>query len=348
MRIRSVSTWRQLNAFLRSCATAPLALSGLLTTCLLLSACGNSTPNRNKLRVGYLPIVAHLPAALARERGYYTEKGLDVEFVVFGTSDDLTSALSKGDIDIATTVSVAAMSSLCAQELAKGQTPTCQVFSCSRTTSANAFDGIFVRPDSQIATLSDLRDKKVGVFPGTTAKNMLGLLLRESHQIPSEDIKWVYLPPNIQLARLQEGDVDALYTYETNRTRAKLLGLRELHGSVVASVLDGAPYGCSAFNRSAALARPEAFSQFVEAFDRGVRSIEQDPAGARSVLTTKMAVPEQVAEVCNLEERIASSKLQDQENIELLKKFLRRLKDAGELPANTDVDRLVKSLLSTK
>lgn len=311
--------------------------------CVSVGCEKKDSPDKRPIVVGYLPIIAHLPAAVAREQQKLDD--LDVEFRVFGTSNDLMSALAGGDIDIATTVALAPVVRVLTDPGFSGHEPPVLVFSYSRTTSANPFDGVFVKSDSDVTGLGDLADKKIGVFPGTTAKNIMGYLLRRDFDVDSTSIEWVYLPPDVQLARLEEGDIDALYTYETTRTKAEARGLRQLHGSVVASVLEGAPYGCSAVNSSFAEANPELVRAFVDAFDDGVRQVFENESEARRVLQAKLGVPAEIAQRCNLEQRVTSTELASDTNLSLLVEFIEVLKTAGELSSDVDSHELARSML---
>ena len=113
--------------------------------------------------IGYLPIIAHLPSEVARLEGHFI--GLDVEFKVFGSSEQLLTELWQNKINIATTVAVAPVLDAAVKFSEKGHLPV-QFISLSNTTRDNPFDGVFVRKDSNIKSLIDLDRKRVGVFPG--------------------------------------------------------------------------------------------------------------------------------------------------------------------------------------
>lgn len=323
-----------------------------LLLCLLMTLVSHgcdkesSTAQRRKVVVGYLPIIAHLPAAIAREHGKFSQ--LEIEFRVFGTSDDLMGALAKGDIDIATTVALAPLARYVSRPEAGDQPPNVLLFSYSRTTSTTPFDGVYVKRNGTVNHIADLANKKVGVFPGTTAKHILGFLLRRDYNVDPSSIEWVFLPPDVQLARLEEGDIDALYTYETIRTKAEVRGMRQIHGSVVASVLEGAPYGCSAINRKFATEYPDLATVFIKGFDEGIAAVRSADFEARRVLSAKLGVSAEVAERCNLEPRLTSSEITLPEHKALLIRFLNVLKAADELEEHVDCEKLGTSLLWSK
>jgi ABC-type nitrate/sulfonate/bicarbonate transport system substrate-binding protein len=305
---------------------------------LLCGACarpGAAAP----VKVGYLPIVAHLPAAVAEHQKLFS--GLPIQPVVFGSSNDLLSALVKGEVDVATTVAVAPVLVHTQAELDRGNSAKVLLFSVSVTKSASAFDSIFVLADSPIRVPSDLAGKRIGVFPGTTAKNMLSLFLRKRLQIDPAGINWAFLPPNVQLAQLRSKDIDALYTYETTRTSAELAGMRLLHGSVIASLQDGAPFGCSAINAQFAREHPDVAKQYIEAYDQGVGLVTTNEPLARQILQTALGLGSEVARQCHLEVRLRSTELAQPTSLEAYQAFGGILRETGELKSDISIRSLL-------
>lgn len=319
-------------------------LRPILLICLagiaVLVGC-NREPHR-KVTIGYLPIIANLPTEIARERGYFT--GIDVEYRIYGSSNDLMEALHNGQVDATMTVAVAPVVGF---HLKNPSADTVKIFSYSRTTADKPFDGLFVRDDGKINTFADLLGKRVGVFPGTTAKNILSVFLRKNGVDPSS-VQWVLLPPNLQITRLRDGDIDALFTYETVRTVAELQGFKSLHRSVIASVFPDAPYGCSAINAKFANEFPKLTEKVVAALDKAILDVLNRPNDARDVLARKFELGRDIAAKCFLEERVVSTRIHEAQNIERFKGFLGILKEAGELDRDIDVNAVTEKLLWKK
>lgn len=299
---------------------------------LWIGGCGESDDSASKtVVIGYLPISAHLPAAIAEKNGDYGD--LDIEFRVFGSSNDLLSALKRGDVHFATTVALAPIARLAASRAEEGAPMPVAVVSSSVTSSANPFDSVFVKKDSTIKSLGDLVGKRVGLFPGTTAKHVVSYALTKHLGLTLGSTKWVYLPPRLQISALRSGDIDALYTYETVRTVAELNDMRQVHGSVVATLLEGAPFGCSAINVKFARQHPELIRRCISAFDAGIAVVRDSPSDARRILIEKLAVSEDVAARCHLEQRLKSTELWTDKNRRVMKKFLVILAAMGEVKA---------------
>ena len=96
-------------------------LLGLVSVLALSTAgCKPAAKKSHKIVVGYLPIIAHLPAAIAQEKGLFDDQ-LEVEFRVYSNSNTLLSDLAKGKINAATTVAVAPVVGRTHAEIAAGK-----------------------------------------------------------------------------------------------------------------------------------------------------------------------------------------------------------------------------------
>ena len=62
----------------------------------------------------------------------------------------------------------------------------------SKMTDDQPFDGLLVKKDSPVQSLADLKGRKVGVFPGTTALNLMKAFLKKKG-IEPEGVEFVQL-----------------------------------------------------------------------------------------------------------------------------------------------------------
>lgn len=304
---------------------------------LMLTFMGCGREETKKIKVGYLPIIAHLPAQIAFEKGYYGD--VTVEFQVYATSNDLLSSLSNGDIDVATTIAIAPILSVTGKQIETQKDISMRIFSYSKTTSDSPFDKIFVKKNSTIISIKDLEGKRIGVFPGTTAKNILKKYLDDS-SIQTEKIKWINLPPNMQIDALLSDDIDALYTYEPTCTIAEKNGLKCINGSVIASVLNGAPYGGSAINRKFEKNNPNTSKKFIEGFDKGILFERENAEDSRLILSKTLNIPSDIANNCNLENRLTSKESMETENLQRFQEFMKILSKMGEISKDYNIELL--------
>lgn len=302
----------------------------------------HDTKQSTKVVIGYLPIIAHLPMVIAKHDGRLD--GVNVEYKVFGNSNDLLQDLKKGAVDFATTVAFAPVVGAISKSADGTVDSSVRITSLSSTTRENPFDGIFVSPSGKIKTLSDLGGRKIGVFPGTTAKNILTYFLTKNG-VDISKITWVYLPPKTQIIKLRDNEIDALYTYETNRTLAEMNGFFALHGSVIASILEGAPYGASAINAAFLENNPELAKKVIAAYDIGADMVFSDSSKARSLLRDELNIPDSIAQACNLERRYSAGGFKEPKNHSRIVNFIEILQQAGELNPNITSEEYAEAVL---
>ena len=135
---------------------------------------------RTKVKVGYL----HTPAVdghifLGQQTGSFAKHGLDLELVKFTTGLELFQAMIGGSLDVLATGAVVS------NFPARGQG---KVFLMNNIEYATA--QLWVREDSGIKTLADLRGKQVSTTTGTTAHVFLDRALR-SNNVDPKDVRVV-------------------------------------------------------------------------------------------------------------------------------------------------------------
>ena len=306
----------------------------LLISVVFLMHCSSKTtgPDSKKIIVGYLPIVAHLPAFIGTEESYFED--IEIDYKVFPTSNDLMAALETGRIDIATTIATAPFLALSNRVVSAGGDLPAYIFSYSKTTKSDPFDGIFTYKGSGIKSLSDLKGKVVGVFPGSTAKNIMAYVLERDYQITSDNIEWRMIPPNMQLDALGNHEIDALFAYETIRTFAEMSDqFEEIHRSIIATAQKDAPYGASAVNAKFYKENKSTAMMFINGFDRGIDFTRNSPTQAKMILKAKLGLPEVISENCNIEYRVKARTILADSSPQVLELFITMLQKSGELPA---------------
>ena len=135
---------------------------------------------RTKVKVGYL----HTPAVdghifIGQQIGSFAKQGLELELVKFTTGLELFQAMIGGSLDMLATGAVLS------NFPARGQG---KAFLMNNIEYATA--QLWVRPDSGIQTLADLKGKQVSTTTGTTAHVFLDRALRSNHVDP-KDVKVV-------------------------------------------------------------------------------------------------------------------------------------------------------------
>ena len=120
------------------------------------------------VRIGYLNLVTGLPLFVAEEKGFLREEGLECKTIAVGSSNQIVDEVVAGNLDCF--IGASAVPVLAVELQSPGKL---KVFSVSEITPERPFDALLVKEDSAMQTPSDFSGKRIGVFPGSTATNLL-------------------------------------------------------------------------------------------------------------------------------------------------------------------------------
>lgn len=257
-----------------------------------------------QMSVGYLPMVSSLAHFVALDQGFYEAEGLQVKALQINTSNLLAENVVTGDIDAAIELAVVPL----LDQLVNRQGSTL-IFSTSIITAENGFDGILVKPGSNVRSLGALTGMKVGVFPGTTAEVTLQTLFQQMYPGRKLPVS-VQIIPADQLQALADDHIDALFAYEPELTEGIVkYGFEQISTSLYALQYDESPIGVGAVNTAWARNNPEAARRFYAAIDRAVFFIRQKPLQARRILAVATGIEEDVAAMMNIMPMSLSSEI---------------------------------------
>lgn len=176
--------------------------------------------SRTKVRVGYL----HTPAVdgqlwLGIEDGSFAKQGLELVPSQFTTGLELFQAMIGGSLDVLATGAVLS------NFPARGQG---KVFLINNIEYATA--QLWVREDSGIQSLADLKGKQISTTTGTTAHVFLDRALRSAQLDPARDVRLVNQRMSEAVTSLISGAVPAVALWAPFDTvvRSKLPGARKI------------------------------------------------------------------------------------------------------------------------
>ncbi len=217
------------------------------------------------VRVAVLPITGNLPHVIAQEKQLFEKQGLKAEFIPFASSNQVTEAMLRGDIDIA-------MISFIPFALVDQKEPgKLKIYNTSASTNEHPFDQLIVPKDSTITSIQELTGKKIGVFPGTSATNLAKQYLKKQN-VDVVSIEFVQLPPQNQLAALASGSIDALYAYEPGLTTALVTQeARTISPSIFADLVDENPIGTGVITTKFITEHPELAKKTTAIIDEAIR-----------------------------------------------------------------------------
>lgn len=284
------------------------------------------------VKIGHLPILASLPLYVAQENGYFAEQGIEIEVSKLQSSNQLVDALVRGDIDVV--VESSAVPALIVETIDPNKL---KIFSVSDITPETPFDSIIVKADSKLEKLEDLENKKIGVFPGSTATNLLKKYLTEKG-IDVSTIEFIKIIPPNQLSALYEGSIDALHSYEPSTTIAIESGnAKKIYGSVYADQLNHNPQGVSLISTKFLNSNPKLAKKTISAFDKASDFIKQNEEETRKIIVKYVAVDENVANNVVLLYMGRS----DEIDVEILQDYADMIFEIGELENEIDVSNII-------
>jgi ABC-type nitrate/sulfonate/bicarbonate transport system substrate-binding protein len=306
-------------------AAAILLILGLLGL-RLWSGLGSA-----RVRIAYPPMMASLPVFVAEDQQLFARQGVKPQTIAFSSSNDMVNALVAGQIDLLPAVSLVPLVHLEIQHPGK-----VRIFSHSRMRPDNANYRIVVPSASPVRALHDLRGRKLGVFPGTSATRLVSVFFRKQGVDP-ESITFVQLPPAAQISSLESGAVDALFAYDPLILTAPPGKYRALSNSVYAELIDPCPLGVSVVSREFERKRPATAAHAIRVIQQGISFMGAHPEQARALLPKFTKMTPEVASRVN----VADVTLSNDVDVATLQRFIDLLYDSGEIPEKIDAHRLV-------
>ncbi len=180
----------------------------LLVSALCLMGCQfkadketQGTPLR--LSMGVRPAPESALIALADEKGYFKEAGLDVTITLYPAGLLALEASVRGEVEVATIADIAFASKMLDE-------PSLRVLASIGFSTASQ---IVARRDRAIDKPSDLKGKRIGFSPDTTSDYFLyTFLLTES--ISPKDVSAVPIAPGRQAEAVASGELDAVSAFD--------------------------------------------------------------------------------------------------------------------------------------
>ena len=156
------------------------------------------------LQVGYLHgLAADAHLWVADHLGSFKEQGLVIEPTLFVTGLEAFQALAGGSVDLVTTGAV--LSNFPARGVGKVFLINCEEFALTQ---------IWVRPESGIRSVADLKGRQIATSRGTTAHYLLYQVLRANGLDPADDIEIVHQQMGNAVAAFIAGAVPAVATWK--------------------------------------------------------------------------------------------------------------------------------------
>lgn len=258
-----------------------------------------NSAQKTKMNVGHINLANDLPAFVAQEKGYFAEENLEVALKKLDSSKLATDAIYSGDIDVSAGSSTVPLLAAESNQAGKAKIYALGYTGNQEKTTLGAF---VVLNESAIKAPTDLAGKKISVFPGGTAKILLTRYLK-AQNVDTAGVQWVEQLPNLWVASLQNGAVDAVFAYEPTLTIFKqdqTKPVRVFGYGALENEIDPLYLGGSSLNSDFLARNPEAAKAYIRAYYKGIDFIKSNESEARKILAKYTGIQEGVANAINL------------------------------------------------
>jgi NitT/TauT family transport system substrate-binding protein len=231
---------------------------------------GAQNSNGTKVKVAYIGLTCEAAMFVAKEKGFFQEEGLDVEFVKTDW-DGLRDGLGLGRFDANYTLIMYLLK------------PIEQGLDVKITGGIHAGCLRVQAPvDSQIETAADLKGKKIGIpTMGSPPFLFTCRVLKAAGMDPATDVEWITVGSEVMSLALENGQVDAVANSEP------IGSILEAQGKIktIADQAVDAPYKdeyCCATVVSGKFAErdPAGAAKVTRALMKGARWVHENPAAA--------------------------------------------------------------------
>ncbi|HEY7219749.1 MAG TPA: ABC transporter substrate-binding protein, partial [Candidatus Binatia bacterium] len=250
-----------------------IAASILWVTLVLFPTAGFAAPAMTSMRLLYPSFAGSWATAwIAKEAGYFSDEGLDVELIRVGGSTRMVAALLGGSAPIIQAGAAAALAATGAGA---------DVVIIGATGTVSPFH-LMARPD--IKQAADLKGKRAGITTfGSTSDQVVRIALKHFNLEPNKDVALLSLGAQPEVfAALQSGAIQAGALSFPLYAKAAKLGMRELIRFADLGVED--INGTVITTRSFIAQQRDMVLHFLRAFTRGMHRYRTDKEFSKRVL----------------------------------------------------------------
>jgi NitT/TauT family transport system substrate-binding protein len=301
-----------------------------------LTATGVAPDGTSSVTVGTLATEDFLPIWAAEADGILTDEKIHVDIQVFQSAQELSAAITAGEVDFAMTDIVVAAN------LTAGGTPVVLEWITLGETADQGRFGFMTNPESGYTTLADLAGKPIAVASGTMLEYVMDQMMAEvgipADQVLTEEVKKV--PVRYQMVASNQVAAAML--------PGSLLYLGEQQGMI--TIADDTA-GSANYSVSVMVARADfalsiegqaVFERLRMARNEQVAKINADPEAFRALLVEKTSLPEEIAATYP----IPTSPTAEKPTADMVEPVLAWMLDKGYLSSPMGYDPVTGQFLS--
>lgn len=180
-----------------------LILCFLFLVIVLAGCSGNKTEDSASMK--YVGLKVYDPVYVAKDKGFFDEVGLNIEIVdTVAGGATAVQMVSSGDVQGALLSTMALINARSAGLPVIGVTDIQSAF------NESPLEEFFVRKDSGITSIQDLKGKKIAINLIKSSFHYTWLMALENAGMSVDDVTFVNLSFDQQQGALERGDVDAI------------------------------------------------------------------------------------------------------------------------------------------
>jgi NitT/TauT family transport system substrate-binding protein len=259
--------------------------SGVLLAALAVGAAQAATP----LAVGYVAAASFIPAAVARDQGFFATHGIDITLTQVANATTVAGAVQSGSLQVATmtmppflqaTEGGLDLKLLAGANLQQSSNPTC---------------GLVVTPESGIKTPADFAGKSIADPGANGTAEVLTRKYLQDHGVDLSKVRFVEVPFPQTVDALRAKQVDAAVTVEPILSRVLAQHVATLFTHVCSDVNPSYLEAMYVVNGAWATQHPDAVTGFRAALTDALAYMNSHPDEARRQLTAFLKMPPDIA-----------------------------------------------------
>jgi len=269
---------------------------------------------QTKLIVGYTPANAFMPAFVAKDKGFFAKRGLDVTLQTVPQGSTIAGAMAGGTMQVGTLTAPVYLLSV------EGGIDTQIVAASTYQARSNPTIALMAREGSNIKSAADMKGKRMGV-PGLNGVNhVVAMKWLENNGVPRNQVTYVETG-FAQMGDLLKGSqVDLVVPVEPFITRLEQTKVG--YQVTVPTITDSYLESFYIMMRDFVQKNPKAARDFREALREAVAYIKSNEADARKTQVTYLKLPEAAAASIKLPTFAVDVKSEDVDFwVKLLKDF---------------------------
>ncbi len=317
--------------FLKRYKGSILIISIFICIALPILLCSCTKKDDKIIRVGYKPNSGYQNYFVAVTQKLFEKHGVKVKGVTFQSTNQMLQALALGQIDATPAGSIEVVA-----RMAQEDPNAIRIYLTLVFHKENAFFSIIVPKGSPLTTLADLKGKKVGMLPGSTASAWFKVCIQD-HFNPNK-VEILQIDIKLQLQALSAGEVDALYTVDPIVTMAQVNDIAEVmvKGPENDYILNPMATGAGLVSVSFLKENPKIAHSYINAMYEAVDFMRLNEKQTREIIATETKLDVDVADNMDL---IGYWKL-NETDYATVQGYLDFLLNAGILDRHIDAESL--------